>query len=167
MMDQKQAKKLALETYKLQMQQKELEEEISKRKTTLQEFFNNLNKDENIEINGKNKRLIISKKERVVLKFNPFKLRERLRHEIFIKVVAAKYFISDMHGFITMLKKYNVPPKEFKEYMDPEYIPNPYLIKEYYERGEIEPAELYGTYEAKITKYIDIRAVDKGKENGA
>jgi len=164
-MDQKQAKKLAIETFKLQQKQKELSDEINKRRSELQNFFDGLTKDEKIEINGKNKKLVVSKKERVTIKFDPFKLREKLRYEIFTKVVAVRYFINDVSGFIKMLKKYNVPANEFKEYLDPDYIPNPYLIKEYYERGDIEPDEITGTFEAKITKYIDIRAVDKGSND--
>lgn len=164
-MDRKEIEKKIVETYKLQKKLKKLNEEIAKNKNEIQAFFDSLGKEKQYEVIGKNKKIIALKKERVQLIFNPLKLRENLRHDIFVKVVAVRYYISDLSNFIKMLKSYGVPAKEFKKYMDPDYIPNPYLIKQYYEKGDIEPGELKDTYEAKISKYVELRLSNLEEKN--
>lgn len=159
----KEIKKLAIELYKKKKKLDALDKEVKERKQKLQEYFDET-KEEKIIIEGKNKSLTFSKVDAVSLKFDAAKLKENLRHDIFNQVVAKIYYIPNISDFIKLLKKYNMDPKEFKEFIDIQYIPNPKLIKEFYQRGDIEPGEIDGTFDSKIQKRILIDCKENMKE---
>jgi len=133
-------------------------------KKGIQTFFDEdpvAKKEKKIVVQGRNKDIIVKPIRRVSMNFLPEKLKGKLSKEKFNKVVEKKYVITDYIGVAELLKKYKVPPSEFKQFIDVEMTPKMEAIREMYSLGDLTVEELKDTYEVKISKFVKIETVGK------
>lgn len=100
--------------------------------------------------------IIATKVEKVTVDYDVKKLRSMVDQDLMSELVDKTYGIEDMNGLIKLLKKYKVPPAEFKKYIKVDEKVNKERIKQSYEIGDIKLEDLKGCYKAKIVKYITI-----------
>lgn len=170
---EREAKQLVVEIFKLKEQADSIVSLISAKRLQLQEYFDKEQeliprnaKVQPLIIDGRQKRLSATLVRRVSVDFDPVKLQKTLQPEVFNQVVAKTYTIKNISEFIKLLKNYGIPPHKFKELIDIRLTANPYLIKKFFEQGEILPGELEGTYQSKITKHVSITVKEKEQGNG-
>ena len=95
--------------------------------------------------------------EKNYIEYDPYVLKEKLKKEIFNKVVETKYYINNINEFIKALKENNITSKNIKNFIIPEYSVNKEAIKQAYNIGEITKNDLEGAYKIKVIKSIQLK----------
>ncbi len=72
-------------------------------------------------------------------------------------MIDKKYIIINMPSLKGLLKKHNVPVKDFRKTLLIEELVNRENIKRLFDMGEVTKEDLKGCYTAKLTKTIQFR----------
>ena len=151
---------LILETLELEEQVGKLLLKIDENKKKIQSYF-----DENgikeleipiLETANKNTKVVCKKSERVTVKYDVDKLKEKLDDELFVEVTNRSYIIKDIDEMIKLMKDAGVRARDFKALIDAKISADTQAIKRLYDAGEISMKTLKGTYTATISKSIKI-----------
>lgn len=143
-----------VETYKVKKNIDALNKQYNKYKNKIQKYFDeNTNLEDSINAKG----IIASKRQRVNITYDIVKLKKKLSKEIFNKIVDKTFIISDINGLVKLLKSKGIKYKEFMEFVNVNTVVNNIAINQAFEVGEITKDDLKGCFDAKITKYVDIR----------
>ena len=127
----------------------------------LQKYFDNTTSNQ-----IGNDDIVVTKRERINIIYNIYKLREKLDKNIFKKVTNRRYYVKDLDGLVELMKQAGIKPKDFKKYVDADISVDKSQIKKLYEAGEISISDLEGCFHATITKYIDVREIrETGDKN--
>ena len=151
---------LILETIELEEQAGKLLLKIDENKKKIQQFFDeNGIKEMEVPISQTSKKetkVVCKKAERVTVKYDVDKLKEKLDDELFIEVTKRSYIIKDINAMIKLMKDAGVRAKDFKALIEAKITPDTQAIKRLYDAGEITMKMLKGTYQATISKSIKI-----------
>lgn len=142
----------------LEKQAEELKQRITKGKKKIQEYFDN-NKIKTLEVepsDTNSAKLIATKRERVTINYLPDKLQERLSKMIFGEISIRQYYIVDVEGLVSLLKKAKIPASDFKKYVGVNTTIDKKRVEQLYSVGDITKKQLEGCFEAKIVKFIEI-----------
>lgn len=157
---------LIRETYNLAEQAAELTNKYNANRKKIQEHFDEkqikklIVNDLPDSVGDNGASLTVTKIETVTIDYFVDKLQESLSKDIFNEIVNKYYSIKNINGLIELLRKANIKPSEFKEFIDVKITPNKEAINQLYSVGDITKNQLKGCYSAKITKSIRIQ---KGK----
>ena len=151
---------LILETIELEEQAGKLLLKIDENKKKIQKFFDeNGIKEMEVPISQTSKKetkVVCKKAERVTVKYDVDKLKEKLDDELFIEVTKRSYIIKDINAMIKLMKDSGVRAKDFKALIEAKITPDAQAIKRLYDAGELYMKMLKGTYQATISKSIKI-----------
>ena len=151
---------LILETIELEEQAGKLLLKIDENKKKIQKFFDeNGIKEMEVPISQTSKKetkVVCRKAERVTVKYDVDKLKEKLDDELFIEVTKRSYIIKDINAMIKLMKDSGVRAKDFKALIEAKITPDTQAIKRLYDAGELNMKTLKGTYQATISKSIKI-----------
>lgn len=151
---------LILETIELEEQAGKLLLKIDENKKKIQKFFDeNGIKEMEVPISQTSKKetkVVCKKAERVTVKYDVDKLKEKLDDELFIEVTKRSYIIKDINAMIKLMKDAGVRAKDFKALIEAKITPDTQAIKRLYDAGELNMKMLKGTYQATISKSIKI-----------
>lgn len=151
---------LILETLELEEQAGKLLLQIDENKKKIQKYF-----DENgikilevpvVDNETSYTKVVCKKSERVTIKYDVDKLKEKLDDEMFIEVTNRSYIIKDIDAMIKLMREAGVRARDFKALIDAKITPNTQAIKALYDAGELTMKSLKGTYQATISKSIKI-----------
>ena len=151
---------LILETIELEEQAGKLLIQIDENKKKIQKYFDeNGIKQMEVPVSQTSKtetKVVCKKTERVTLKYDVDKLKEKLDDEMFIEVTKRSYSIKDINAMIKLMKDAGVRAKDFKALIEAHVTADSQAIKRLYDAGEITMKTLKGTYQATISKSIKI-----------
>ena len=99
----------------------------------------------------------VIKEKDTKIDFYSDQLKQNLDKKRYSEVVNKVLTIDDLSGLIKMLKKYGVPPKEFKKFISSEDYVDLEKIERLIEIGELEIKDLQGCYKAEFDEEIKIR----------
>ena len=99
----------------------------------------------------------VIKEKDTKIDFYSDQLKQNLDKKRYSEVVNKVLTIDDLSGLIKMLKKYGVPPKEFKKFISSEDYVDLEKIERLIEIGELEIKDLQGCYKAEFNEEIKIR----------
>lgn len=99
----------------------------------------------------------VIKEKDTKIDFYSDQLRQNLDKKRYSEVVNKSITIDDLSGLIKMLKKYGVPPNEFKKFISSEDYVDLEKIERLIEIGELEIKDLQGCYRAEFNEEIKIR----------
>ena len=103
------------------------------------------------------------KTERVYITYLVDKLKAKLDKEMWPEIINKTHTINDYNGLVSLMKAYGVSPKEFKEFIGVVEAANGDKIKQLYAVGDITKEDIKGCFEVKITKSIQIKVEEGGK----
>ena len=133
---------------------------LAETKAKLQSYFD---KESAAGINSiSSEGAIASKRERVDITYFPEKLREKLSKKMFARVTKREYVITDIDGLVELMKEAGIKPNEFKSLLNVKIDVDKESLKKEFDIGNITKEDLDGCYEAKIVKWVDIRASKEG-----
>lgn len=152
---------LILETLELEEQVGNLLLKIDENKKSIQKYFDEENiKEMKVPISdeGDTKEFYVlcKKSERVTIKYDIEKLKQKLNDELFMEVTDRTYVITDINEMIKLMKDAGVRAKDFKALIDTKISVDREALKKLYEVGEISMKMLKGAYTATISKSIKI-----------
>lgn len=151
---------LILKTLELEEQAGRLLLEIDENKKKIQKFFDEKGTKEIripvSETETSNTEVVCKKTERVTIKYDVEKLKEKLDNEIFMEITKRSYFITDINAMVKLMKDNDVKARDFKALIDANVSVDRAALKQLYDAQEITMADLKGTYTATINKSIKI-----------
>ena len=110
--------------------------------------------------------LIVTRIQKVGLKFDVNKLESVLAKEQANDVIIKRYEIINMPGLINYLKKFGIDPTEFKSFINTTKEVNQQALNQMEELGKIQVQDLKGTFTAtKQDPYFMVKKVS-GKKGG-
>lgn len=147
---------LIIETVAIEEQMKKISNKANTNRVMINEYFEKNNIDK-LEVESTNGIITATKVERVYVDYYPDKLEKNLDKEIFNLISTKEYEVNDIEGLIKLLKKYYVPPKEFKKHIVKKVQIQKQMIEKLFERGKIKKEDLDNTYKAKIVKSVMLK----------
>lgn len=105
--------------------------------------------------------LQIKKVTKTTITYFADKIEEKLGKEVTAAVVDKSYTINNWDGFVKVLKKYKVNPKEVKKLINVNEVVNKNKLNELYELGEFKFEDLEGCYNSSESSYLKIERLNK------